>query len=307
MPTPIKIQPNLSYSIEILGARPAGFSDIYHALLRMKWWSALLVIATVYLLVNVLFGAIYFGIGGIENARDRSFVDAFFFSVHTFGTIGYGNMYPSSPAANAVVVAESITGLIATALATGLIFVRFSLTKARMVFGKQVAIGPMDGVPTLMIRLGNDRANQIFDAHMRLTLSMTTTTKEGTRFYRSVDLPLVRDRAAALARSWNVLHRIDASSPLAGHTPASLKDADAEINISVSGVDDTSMQLIHARHLYEATSIAWGARLADVLSETPEGNLVLDLRRFHDLVPTEPIEAFPYRLSVTDPPEAPPA
>lgn len=297
MAAPLKIQPNLSYSIEILGARRPGLPDAYHALLRMKWWTALAVIVTGYLLLNVAFAAVYVTLGGIENARPGSFADAFFFSVQTFGTIGYGAMYPKSAAANGVVVAESITGMIATALATGLIFVRFSLTKARMLFSKRVAIGPMDGVPTLMIRLGNDRSNQIYDAQMRLALSMTTKTKEGTTMYRSFDLPLVRDRAAALARSWNILHRIDASSPLAAHTPASLLAADAELNLSVSGVDDTSMQTVHARHVYEATSIVWGARLADLLSETPEGNLILDLRRFHELVPTEPTESFPYRAA----------
>src|SRR5439155_27249819 len=137
--------------------------------------------------------------------------------------IGYGAMYPQSGLANALVVSESIVGILFTALATGLVFVRFSLVQARIVFSKCVAVGPMDGVPTLMARIGNDRSNQIYDAQMRMMLMISTTSKEGVRVYRTIDLPLVRDRAPALARSWNIHHRIDAQSPLHGHTPESLK------------------------------------------------------------------------------------
>ena len=290
----VRVQTNLSYAIELVGARRAELSDLYHWLLRISWWKALLVIAAVYLALNVLFALLYLLTGGVANAEPGSFADAFFFSVQTFGTIGYGAMHPASAAANVIVVVESLVSLMTTALATGLIFVRFSLVKARIVFGEKAAIGPMDGVPTLMIRLGNDRSNQIYDAQMRASLMLTGFTKEGVKWYRSADLKLVRDRASGLARSWSMLHRIEADSPLRDLSPQSLQEQEAEITISVSGVDDTSMQAVHARHVYEHFSIVWGARLADVLSDTPEGNLVIDLRRFHELVPTEPIPGFPY-------------
>lgn len=296
-----KIAPGASYSVEVIGGRRPGPSDLYHALLQMRWWKALGLIVAVYLALNALFAAAYVSTGGVANAEPGSVLDAFFFSVQTFGTIGYGGMAPISRAANAVVTLESVTSLVTTALATGLIFVRFSLTKGRIVFGEKIAIGPMDGVPTLMIRLGNDRSNQIYDAQMRLTLMLTGITAEGVTWYRSSELALVRDRASALASSWSVLHRIDEKSPLFGATPDSLRAAEAEITISVSGVDDTSMQTIHARHVYEAAAIAWGARLADVLSDTPEGNLILDLRRFHDVVPTEPLAGFPYPAAAPAP------
>src|SRR5262249_32459979 len=175
-------------------------------------------------------------------------------SVQTMGTIGYGAMYPASRAANVIVVLESIVGLLITALATGLVFVRFSLTRPRMVFSRYAAISLMDGVPTLMIRLGNDRSNQIYDAQIRLILTTTTRTAEGVPFYRSADLKLVRDRAPALARSWSILHRLDEQSPLHGQTPESLASVDAGLLLSVSGVDDTSLQAVHARWTYEHRS-----------------------------------------------------
>jgi inward rectifier potassium channel len=152
----------------------------------------------------------------------------------------------------------------------------------------------MDGTPTLMIRLGNDRNNQIYDAQMRVMLTITTRTAEGVPFYRNADLKLVRDRAPALARSWTILHQVDEQSPLHGQTPESLARVDAELLVSVSGVDDTSLQAVHARWTYEHPSIVWGSRLADILSETPEGDVLLDLRCFHDLTPTEPTESFPW-------------
>jgi inward rectifier potassium channel len=283
-----------SYTIQVIGVRRAGFRDAYHALLRMPWWAAIAIIVVAYLVLNALFAALYLVGGGVANARPGSFLDAFYFSVQTMGTIGYGSMFPVSGLANAIMVAESIVGLIVTALATGLIFVRFSLTRARMVFARNAAIGPMDGVPTLMLRLGNDRSNQIYDARMRLMLTIKTYTAEGVMFYRTRDLPLVRDRASALARSWTVLHQIDHRSPLHGQTPETLAAVEAELLLTVSGVDDTSLQAVHARWTYEHLFIVWGARLADILSETPEGDVLLDLRHFHELTPTAPSEQFPW-------------
>ena len=284
------------YEFHIVGGRPVGLRDLYHGLLRLPWWVALTTVVATYLALNALFAALYLLDGGIQNARPGSFADAFFFSVQTMGTIGYGAMYPASATANLLVVAESVIGLLAVALATGLVYARFSLTRARVVFSKNVAIAPMDGVPTLMIRIGNERRrNQIVDAHFRLTLSRTTRTSEGVVMYRSVDLDLVRASAPVMTRSFTVQHCIAPESPLFGQTPESLARAEAELTLALVGIDETSLQPIHARKLWFDRDIVWGARLADVLSETEGGNMLLDLRRFHDLEPTEATPAFPYR------------
>ncbi len=282
------------YEVRVVGGPAAGLRDLYHSLLRISWWGALAVIVGSYLALNALFAVVYLAVGGVANAAPGSFLDLFFFSVQTMGTIGYGAMYPATRLANLVVVAESVTGLVATALATGLVFVRFSQTRARVVFSSRVAIGPMDGVPTLMIRLGNERSGRIVGAAFRLTLVRTTRTTEGVAVYRNEDLPLVRERADALARSWMVLHRIGPGSPLLGDTPETLAACDAELTLSVAGTDETSMQPAHAQHTWVHRSVVWGARLADVVSEIPDGNLLLDLRRFHEVIPTEATAEFPY-------------
>lgn len=283
-----------SYRFITVGAPRPGLRDLYHALLRVPWWQAIGFIVAVYLVLNAVFAGLYLAAGGIAGAEAGSFLDAFFFSVQTMGTIGYGALHPVTRLANALVVVESVVGLVVTALATGLVFVRFSQVKARVVFSRRAAIAPVDGTPTLMIRVGNGRSNFIYDARLRVTMYRTTRTAEGVTMYRSTDLPLVRDHAATLSRSFVIMHRIDATSPLWGDTPESLAAGEVELMVALSGTDDASLSAVHARCQYEHTDVAWGARLADILSETPAGDVVVDLRRFDALVPTAPTDAFPY-------------
>jgi inward rectifier potassium channel len=295
-----KKPPTRSYEIRVVGARRIFFGDWYHAFLRMPWSVTILVIAAFILALNALFALIYVQVGGVANARPGSFTDAFYFSAQTMGTIGYGAMYPLSNGANSVVVAESVVSLIATALATGLVFAKFARPLGRVAFSKYATISPMDGVPTLMIRVGNERGNTIVEATVHVTLTRTVRTREGTTFYKLTDLKLVRDRSPAVARSWTILHTLDADSPLAGMTPHDCTAEDAELMVSLAGTDDTSYQPVYARHTYEHMNILWGSRHADVLSETPEGDIILDVTRFHDVVPSEPVEGFPYPSPVPD-------
>jgi inward rectifier potassium channel len=274
-----------SYNIHVIGVPAPGLRDLYHALLRVPWWAAFTIIVGGYLLLNVIFAALYLEVGGVANARPGSFLDAFFFSVQTMGTIGYGSMYPQSTVANILVVTESVTGLVVTALATGLVFVRFSQTRARLVFSAKVAIGNMDGVPTLMLRLGNERRGNIVGCEFRLTFTRTAKTAEGMTVYRLEEMPLIRSHAPALSRSWNVLHRIVEGSPLWGLDAEKLAAIEGELQLEVTGVDDTSLQPVFARNTWFAGQVVFGARLADVITETPEGDMVLDLRNFHEVVP----------------------
>jgi inward rectifier potassium channel len=280
--------------VTVIGAPTVRMRDAYHFFLRISWAAALGTIVALYLALNALFAVAYLVLGGVENAHHHSFWDAFCFSVQTMGTIGYGSMYPTSAAANVVMIAESVTSLVVTALATGLVFAKFSRSTARVVFSRQAVIGPMNGVPTLMLRVGNERGNAILEASIRLVLTRTERLKEGTTFYRLVDLKLARDRSPAMARSWTVLHTIDEASPLHGATPESLKRDEVELLATLVGTDDTSLQPVHARHRYLDGEVEWGARHADILSEDDHGNLILDVRKFHQIVPTTATDAFPY-------------
>jgi inward rectifier potassium channel len=280
--------------IVVVGARAHPLRDAYHLLLRMRWPWALATIAGSYLAINALFALAYVRLGGIAGAHDGSFKDAFYFSVQTMGTIGYGAMYPATDAANTLVIAESVVGLILTALATGIVFARFSQTSSQLVFSEKAAIAPMNGVPTLSFRIGNDRASTIVEAVVRVALIRTEKTAEGKTLYRILDLELSRDRSPALSRSWTVMHPITEKSPLFGRSPEACGAEEIELLVSVVGTDDTSLQPVHGRHRYLTEEIVWGAHLSDVLTELDDGRLRLDLTRFHALEPSEPTEGFPY-------------
>ncbi len=280
--------------VVVVGARPHPLRDAYHSVLKMRWAGVIGAIALVFLGINAVFALGYMATGGVTGVRPGVFRDAFFFSVQTMGTIGYGAMYPQSTAAHLMVVAESVVGLVLTALSTGIVFARFSQTSGQLLFSDKVTISPMDGVPTLAFRIGNDRASTIFEATVRVAVIKTEVTKEGVTFYRLYEARLTRDRTMALARSWTVMHVIDEASPFFGLTPQLCVKDEIEVAVSVTGTDDTSLQPVHARRRYTMKDILWGSRLADVLRERPDGRLELDVRKFNDVVPTKPTETFPY-------------
>jgi inward rectifier potassium channel len=122
-----------------------------------------------------------------------------------------------------------------------------------------------------------------------MVMIRTERLAEGGTFYRMIDLKLTRSHALSLTRSWSVQHAIDEKSPLHGATPESLKEQEVELQVLMVGLDDTSMQTIHASHQYYAHQILFGARHADVLTEESDGVLVLDLRKFHEVQRVETI------------------
>lgn len=278
--------PGADYQIRVIGVPRTPLRDLYHAILRASWPATFALIAVAYLAINALFAVGYLLTGGMANARAGSFADAFFFSVQTMGTIGYGAISPASTAANLLVVAESLTGLILTAMATGIVFARFSRPSARVEFTREVVITPVDGVPTLSFRLGNQRGNQIVDAQIRVVLTRTETTLEGRTFYRMYDLTLVRDRTLSLTRSFTVMHKIDATSPLFGADATTVAAQDVELTAMVVGIDDITMQAAHAAHRWTYGQLRWRMRHVDILEEVDPQLLVVDLRRFHETEPT---------------------
>ncbi len=277
--------PEDDVGIDVVNAPFDLIGDLYHVLLRAPWSLTLLVIAGLVLAVNLAFAAVYLWTGGIANARPGSFADAFFFSVQTVGTIGYGAMYPQSLAAHLAVTAESITALIVAAISTGLVFSKFSIPQARLEFARNAVVFRNDGAPTFAVRLANTRGNYIVEAQVRVVLTRLEVSQEGVPFYRLYDLPLFRDRSPALGRSWQVMHRITPDSPLHGLTEESIRPMDLEIIISVTGIDGTSSQTVHGRHRYLPENIRFGYRYADMLQPKPDGRLELDYRKLHDLTP----------------------
>ncbi|NER52105.1 MAG: ATP-sensitive inward rectifier potassium channel 10, partial [Symploca sp. SIO1A3] len=219
----------------------------------------------------------------LENASPGSFADAFFFSVQTMASIGYGVMHPRTDYANFIVTIEALVGLMALAMSTGLMFARFSLPTAKVIFSNVAVITPYNGVPTLIFRTANKRRNRILEAQVGVSLLRDEITKEGDFMRRFYDLKLVRNQTPIFALTWTVMHTIDESSPLYGATPESLVDNNSEIVMILTGLDETVSQTIHARHSYIESEIFWNHRFVDIFSRTRNGRPLIDYTRFHDV------------------------
>ncbi len=267
----------------IHGAPTGVFEDLYHYLVTCSWPALIGLIAAAFTVANLLFATGYYFDQGIENAHSGSFADMFFFSVQTMATIGYGKMEPVTMFSNILVSIEALTGLLALALITGLVFAKFSRPTARVRFTRYVVVGPRDGVHSLMIRAANLRANRIVEADMHVVLARQEVTAEGDSIRRLYDLPITRSRSAMFALSWTAVHQIVEGSPLFGQTRESMANCAAEIIVSIIGLDETFSQTVHARHTYELDEIVWGARFADVLVLHPDGSRSVDYTRFDEV------------------------
>lgn len=269
-----------------LGIERAWYADLYHRALTVSWPRFLSVGALVFLSVNTVFALLYLAQpGAVAKARPGNFGDAFFFSVQTMATIGYGRMWPATRYANLLMTAEVLLGLLTTALAAGLAFARFSRPTARILFSRVAVIGPVNGVRTLSLRLANERRNQVVQAAVTLSLVRDEVTGEGHFLRRFYDLKLARAQTPVFAMTFVAMHPLDRESPLCGATPQTLAVERAEIVVTLTGIDETLSQTIHARASYVADDILFDRRFADILGVTADGRRAIDYSRFHDTLP----------------------
>ncbi|HEY0192714.1 MAG TPA: ion channel [Kofleriaceae bacterium] len=265
-------------------SRAHFFRDIYHFYLKMPWSLALTLFTASFFAINLLFALAYYLVGGVGGA-DGTFFDALSFSVQTFGTIGYGKLYPDGVGAEWLMMAEAISSTVITALATGLIFSKFARPTTRVRFSRCAVITDHDGQRTLIFRVGNRRSNVIVEATIHVVAVFTTTTAEGKVFYKAVDLPMVRDRQVGMTRGWTLMHEITPESPLHDMTTDKLRDLELELYIALTGIDDVSVQTVHATHRYNDGDIRIDHHLADTLIPLETGEFVVDLTRFDEVVP----------------------
>jgi inward rectifier potassium channel len=269
-----------------VGLHRPWFTDLYYKTLTASWPRFLLIGSAVYIAGNVVFARLYLlQPGAITSAQPGSFADAFFFSVQTMATIGYGQMAPATLYANLLVTAETMFALIVVAITTGLAFARFSRPTARLLFSRVAVIGPHNGRPTLSIRLANERRNQILQAEVSMTFVRDEVTAEGGTMRRFYDLTLLRRRTPIFGMTFSVLHVINSDSPLYGATAASLEAQNAELVVTGTGLDETMAQPVHARTSYLSNEILWDHRFVDMIGYTEDGRRAIDYRRFHDTEP----------------------
>jgi inward rectifier potassium channel len=269
-----------------LGLRASPLRDLYHWLLTATWRRFFGLVLAAYLASNALFALGYLALGdAIEEARPGSFVDAFFFSVQTMATIGYGKMAPRTVAANVLVTAEALVGLLGLALVTGLVYAKFSRPTARVLFSRLAVVTAYDGVPSLLFRMANARSSQIVEAVVHLVLVRNERTAEGEEVRRVHDLPLRRSRSAFFALTWTAIHPVTPGSPLHGETAETMREKEADLVVSLTGFDESLSQTVHARHGYGPGDVRWGHHLVDILVRLPDGRRAIDYRKFHEAAP----------------------
>ncbi|MEB3342692.1 ion channel [Okeania sp.] len=279
-----------SIDFKIIGIPNFHWSDFYHWLMKISWLQLWVIIISFYVLINTLFTFLYLGSnGGIANAKPGSFIDAFSFSVQTMATIGYGAMYPTNVYTHILVAIEVFIGLIGVAMITGLMFARFSLPTARVLFSKVAVICPYNGVPTLIFRIANQRHNWIVEAQIRVTVLLSQeVTSEGHSMRRFCDLKLVRSETPMLTLTWSVMHQIDENSPLYGWSEDDFQNVNnqgIQFFVTLTGLDETVSQTIHTRHVYRLNDIIWDHYFVDVMSTGIDGQNYFNYSHFHDVVP----------------------
>jgi len=267
------------------GVEREWFGDLYHRTLTIGWPHFFALGSLTYIAANIVFALLYLlQAGSVAKAHPGSLVDAFFFSVQTMATIGYGVMSPATFYANVLMTLETAVGLMFVALTTGLVFARFSRPTARVLFSNVAVVGPFNGVPTLSIRIANQRRNQMLAVEVSVTLVRDELSEEGELTRRFHDLKLMRDHSPVFALTFRVMHPIDADSPLLGMNYETLAEQHAEIVVIAGGVDETLVQPVNARTSYLPHEILWSHRFVDIFGWTQDGRRAIDYRRFHDTV-----------------------
>ncbi len=261
--------------------------DVYHSILIMRWRSFFAMLGAAYVGINTVFAELYLlgGDDALLNAQPGSFADAFNFSIHTLATIGYGTISPNSAYTNTIVALEAFVGLVSTAVATGLVFAKFARPSANVLFSNVATLQTRDGVPHLVIRAANKRNARIVDAQFKMMLQHDTVTAEGDRIRKFHEVKLLNGTSPLLFLSWTLLHRIDADSPFKGHTAESLRAVNAELLVTVMGLDEVFVQTIHARHSYVVADLRWGEQFVDMLERPPVGPMRVDYGKFHQTQP----------------------
>jgi inward rectifier potassium channel len=262
--------------------------NAYHWLLTISWVKFFLIVIAAYFITNIAFAFGYMLCGedalhGLEGySVERAFLEEFFFSVQTLATIGYGRLSPNNMAANVLVTIEALVGLLGFALATGLLFSRFSRPSAKIIFSKNAVIAPFREKTALMFRIANERSSQIIEVHAKVTLSRLET-KNGETVRKFYPLPLERENVVFFPLQWVIVHPINESSPFHGVTKERFDESDAEILILLTGVDETFSQTVHARSSYKHHEVVWDAKFADMFIPSDGGMIGIDLKKINEI------------------------
>lgn len=260
----------------------------YHYILSLSWPKFIGIVAFIYITLNTVFALGYVACGpealvGFANQTSTlRFAQAFFFSVETLATIGYGSIAPMTIASNLLMTVESLFGLLGFSLVAGIVFARFARPNAQIIFSDVAVIAPYRGITAFMFRIANQRSSEIVEMEAKVLLSVRR--RDGHVTDRDfLNLKLERERVVFFPLSWTLVHPIDESSPLFGVTPEELRERDGEFLILLNGFDETFSQNVHARTSYKPEEVVWGAKFRTILNiPANDGVISIDVSKLHD-------------------------
>lgn len=257
--------------------------DLHRTILALTWPRFILVVLGAYFALNTLFAGLFL-LGGdcIAGTSRGSLSDAFFYSVQTLSTVGYGHLYPANLYADVVTTLEIITGMFFIAVLTGMIFVRFSRPVARLLFSKHIVICPFNGRPSLQLRVANLQRQAMVEAEFRVMLMRTEILSDGEEVRRFYALKLDFDRILLFPAVLTIRHIIDESSPLHGVTPELFQKWNARVSASVVCIDTVIPAPVQSQSDYMTDDVLFGRRFVEIYSDGADGALEVDYGRVHD-------------------------
>jgi inward rectifier potassium channel len=261
--------------------------DGYYWLISTSLFNLIAVILLGYTIVNTLFAFIYYAIGA-ENfggiaytCVTEKFLGLFFFSAQTLTTVGYGHIHPIGTAASTAAAFESLLGLMGFALATGVLYGRFSRPKADLLYSNNALIAPYQSITALMFRVVNIKQYELIETEAQIVLSINNLETNRRDF---LQLPLERSKINFLTLSWTIVHPIDDKSPVYGLTVKDLVERDAEMIILIKGINDTQSQLVYSRHSYKADSMLENVKFVPLKQDVDVlGRVIIDVKEVHSI------------------------
>lgn len=283
------VNPDGSTNLKKVGLPVWQRMSVYHTLLQMKRSHFFLAILLFYTAANIFFAGIYFIIGvdnlsGIDEANTvfEKLMAAFFFSSQTLTTVGYGHISPTGMMTNIVASSESLLGILAFAVVTGLIYGRFSRPKAYLLFSHNMLIAPYKDGKALMLRIATYKNNHLTDTEAQLTVALhiNDNGKMVTRFY---PLPLEIAKINAMSLSWTLVHNITEESPLYQYTLEELAASKMEVLVYIKAFDDHFSNTVQQRTSYTFQQLVYGAKFKPMFERSADGDYtVLELDKLND-------------------------
>ncbi len=273
-----------------LNVERTGYSNwtLYHQLTESSWIGFFMHVVFYYVLVNSIFAMVYLLIGvesfgGIKSGSLwENFSQMFFFSVQTFTTVGYGAMSPVGMTANWVASLEALVGLLSAAVATGLLFSRFTRPKAQILYSKHAIIAPFENGNAFMIRIANTRDNKIMNLEAKISATWYEEV-DGSMIRKYASLKLERDRVFLFPLSWTIVHPLNEESPFYSSGEENLRKMNVEFLVMLEGYDESYNQMIYSNTSYTCEEIIWNAKFKMMFHSDEDKGTVLELDKINDV------------------------